>query len=178
MLLIEGQFGPKLDCTGEGVDLLKSITCNMSRRYSRKKGKASSKRPLNPTTPTWVNHKPKEVEMIIAKLAKEGKSSSLIGTILRDSYGIPAVKQVVEKTITEVLIEKSLAPKIPEDMMALIRRAVIIAKHRASNKNDMTSLRGQQLTESKIKKLVKYYKATGKLPYDWKFDPESLKLYV
>jgi len=34
------------------------------------------------------------------------------------------------------------------------------------------------LTESKIKRLVKYYKNTGKLSEDWKFDPQKAKMYI
>src|SRR3989338_2145164 len=39
-------------------------------------------------------------------------------------------------------------------------------------------LRGLQLTESKIKRLVKYYKANGKLPQNWKYDREQAKLLI
>ena len=150
----------------------------MSRMYSRKRGQAGSKRPLDQTLPSWSSHKPKEVEMIISKLAKEGKSAAQIGMILRDSYGVPSTKVLLSKTVTQVLIEKELRPEIPEDLFALIKKSVSLQKHRETNKQDMTSLRGLQLTESKIKRLVKYYKSTQRLPLDWKFDADSLRLYV
>jgi len=150
----------------------------MARRYSRKKGKSSSKKPLVKSNPSWMTHKDKEVELLVMKVAKEGKPASMIGLVLRDSYGIPDVKAVTGKSITKILGEKKIAPKIPEDLMALIKRAIAIRKHMEENKQDMSALRGLQLTESKIKRLVKYYKKARKLPVDWKYDVKSVKLYA
>jgi small subunit ribosomal protein S15 len=71
----------------------------MARMYSRKRGKSGSKKPAKPILPGWVRYKAKEVELLVAKLAKEGKSSSEIGLFLRDVYGIPSVKLVTQKRI-------------------------------------------------------------------------------
>lgn len=150
----------------------------MSRLYSRRKGKAGSKKPLKQTKNVWARYKPKEIELLIAKLTKEGKSCSQIGLILRDVYGIPSVKSILGKTILAVLREKKLEEKIPEDLMALVRKVVQVRKHLEVNKKDQTAVRGMQLSESKIKRLVKYYKRTKRLPLEWKYDAESLKLYV
>lgn len=150
----------------------------MARMYSRRKGKSTSKKPLKKTKQSWLRYKPKEVEMLITKLAKEGKTASHIGLVLRDSYGVPDVKLLAGKSITDIMVEKKLAPKIPEDLMSLIKKSIKIRKHREENRQDKTSLRGLQLTESKIKRLVKYYKKTRKLPVDWKYDVKSIKLYV
>ena len=46
------------------------------------------------------------------------------------------------------------------------------------NKKDYVAKRGLQLTESKIKRLTKYYKRVGKLPENWKYDREKVKLLV
>jgi small subunit ribosomal protein S15 len=150
----------------------------MARMYSRRRGKSGSKKPLEKTKQSWLRYKPKEAEMLIMKLAKEGKTASQIGLTLRDSYGVPDVKLLTGKTITKIMVEKKLAPKIPEDLMALIKKSIKIRKHREENKQDKTSLRGLQLTESKIKRLVKYYKQEKKLPVDWKYDVKSIKLFV
>lgn len=150
----------------------------MSRMHSRKKGKASSKQPLNPTKPNWIRYKPKEIELLISKLAKEGKSASQIGLILRDSYGIPNVKLIAGKSISSILQEKKLASKLPEDLKSLVVRQVAIKKHLEKNHKDMTALRGLQLTESKINRLVKYYKLNKVLPLDWKLNEQTIKLYV
>ena len=150
----------------------------MSRMYSRKKGKSGSKKPLVEKKHTWIRLKPKELETIISKLAKEDKTAAEIGLILRDTYGIPSIKALLNKRISQILAEKNQTPKIPEDLMALIVKSVNVRKHIEPNHKDKTALRGLQLTDSKIKRLVKYYKTTQKLPLDWKFDAASLKLYV
>lgn len=150
----------------------------MARMHARKKGKSGSHPPLQETKPTWMRYKPKEVELLVGKLAKDGNSSSEIGIILRDSYGIPSVKMIVGKTITQLLGEKKLLPDLPEDLLNLIRRAIMIRKHLETNKQDMFAKRGLQRTESKIKRLVKYYKNIKKLPADWKYDFESVKIYA
>ena len=84
----------------------------MARMHSRKKGKAGSKRPIKKTVPIWLSYKPKEIELLITKLAKDGKSASEIGLTLRDNYGIPSVKVVCKKTVTEIIKENRLASKI------------------------------------------------------------------
>ena len=150
----------------------------MSRMYSRKKGKSGSKKPVGKPKASWLRLKPKEIEMLIVKLAKEGKNAAQIGTLLRDLHGVPDVNIVMEKSISKILAEKDLAPKIPDDLMALIKRSVLVAKHLEENHKDKTAFRGQQLTTSKISRLVKYYKRSNRLPLDWKYDAASIKLYV
>ncbi|MBS3128034.1 30S ribosomal protein S15 [Candidatus Woesearchaeota archaeon] len=149
----------------------------MARMHSRRKGKSGSKRPAKPQTPVWMSHPTKEVEILIMKLAKEKKAPSEIGMILRDSYGIPRVKAVTGKTIMQIMKEKNIAPEVPEDLLALIRKLLELDKHLEENKQDMPAKRGFQLTESKIRRVVKYYVRKGTLPISWKYDLESLKIY-
>jgi small subunit ribosomal protein S15 len=150
----------------------------MAKMHSRGRGNSGSKKPLKTTKPTWIRYKPKEIELLVGKLAKEGKSSSAIGIILRDSYGVPSIKQLTGKRLQELLEDKKLLPQLPEDLMSLMKRSVLIRKHLESNKQDMTALRGLQFTESKIKRLAKYYKEINKIPADWKYDPSAVKLYT
>jgi len=150
----------------------------MARMYSRKKGKHGSKKPVKKTKPLWLRYSGKETEQLITKLAKSGKTSSEIGIILRDTYGVPSVRALTKKKITQILNENNLQKKLPYDLLALIKREIDIMKHLESNKNDMTAFRGLQLTESKIGRLVKYYKRTGKLPGDWKYDRANAKLLL
>ena len=150
----------------------------MAKMQSRKRGKSGSKKPLKPTTPTWSRYKSKEVELLVVKLVKEGKTSSEVGIILRDSYGIPSVKQLVGKSISQLIKEKNMSPELPEDLIALIKRAAFVRKHLEKNKKDMSALRGLQFTESKIKRLTKYYKRVERIPLDWKYSTESIKMYV
>jgi len=84
----------------------------MAKMHSRKKGKAGSKRPLIPAK--WVEYKDKEVESLVIKLYKSGLRIADIGRILRDQYGIPSVKAITKKTISEILEENKLLPEIPE----------------------------------------------------------------
>lgn len=150
----------------------------MARMHSRKKGKSGSTKPAQLVKPAWVPLKAKETELLVTKLAKEGASASKIGLLLRDQYGVPDVKLVTGKTIGNILAEKKLAGEIPEDLMALIRKAVLIRKHLEENHKDQPGRRGLILTESKIMRLSKYYKRAGKLARTWKYDPETIKLQV
>lgn len=146
--------------------------------YSRSKGKAGSKKPIKRTIPTWIRYKGKEIEFLILKLAKEGKTPSQIGIIIRDTYGIPDIKFITKKKITALLKEKKLLAEIPEDLMALIKKSAKIIKHLEINQQDNTAKRGLQLTESKIKRLVKYYKKTRRLESGWKYDPKKARMFV
>jgi small subunit ribosomal protein S15 len=150
----------------------------MARMYSGKKGKAGSKRPLKKSTPSWVRYKDKEVEMLIVKLAKEGKTASEIGLMLRDSFGVPYVKGVAGKRITKILGEHQLTPKIPSDVTALMKKSIALRKHIESNHKDEAAKRGLTLTDSKIKRLVKYYKRTGKIDPTWKYQPDKIRLQL
>ena len=150
----------------------------MARKYSRKHGKSGSKKPIKKSLPVWLRYKPEELELIIAKLAKEGKNSSEIGIVLRDTYGIPDVRLLFKKKISQILRENKIAPEVPDDLTALIRRSVAIRKHLETNHKDQTGKRGLTLTESKIKALTIYYKKSGKLTSEWKFDPERAGFYT
>jgi small subunit ribosomal protein S15 len=150
----------------------------MAKMHSKKRGTSGSKKPLHKTKPTWLRMKDKELEMLIVKLSKEGKSTSQIGLELRDSYGIPDVKSIAGKRIGEILADKGHTPKLPEDLLALMRNAANVRRHLESNDQDMPALRGMQLTDAKIKRLIKYYKGIGRLPIDFKYDPTQLKLYT
>ena len=146
--------------------------------HSRKRGVSGSTKPAVKTPPTWVKYKPKEIEMLVAKYAKEGLTPSEIGIHLRDTYGVPDVKLMTKKTITAILEEKKLTKELPEDLMALIKKSVMVREHLGENHKDETAKRGLILTESKIKRLIKYYKGNGRLAADWKYDATRLKMYL
>jgi small subunit ribosomal protein S15 len=127
---------------------------------------------------TWIDYKPKEVEELVIKYAKQGMSCAQIGLILRDQYGIPSVKIITGKTISKILKEHKMYPKLPEDLLNLMKRAVEISAHLEKNKKDYQSYRGLELTESKIRRLAKYYIKKGVLPKNWKYDLEQAKLLI
>jgi small subunit ribosomal protein S15 len=150
----------------------------MARMHSRKKGKSGSTKPVKEKAPVWIRHETQEVEQLIVKLAKKGESQSRIGIILRDKYGIPDSRKITKKRINTILKENNLKQEIPEDLMNLIKKEIMLLKHTEKNKKDMSAKRGLQLTESKIKRLSKYYKKAGILSEDWKYDREKAKLIV
>jgi small subunit ribosomal protein S15 len=150
----------------------------MARMHSRKRGKSGSKAPLKSNKAIWERYSEKEVSLLIEKLAKEEKTSSEIGIALRDTYGIPDVKLITKKSITTMLKEKKLYPKLPEDMIALVKRIIIIAEHVEKNKYDQPSNRGLVLTESKLKRLAKYYKKKQILPETWRYSRTNAKMLI
>jgi len=152
----------------------------MARMYARKKGKSGSKKPMQKTAP-WVKLKKEEIEEIIVKLAKKGHSSSKIGLILRDEYGIPSVRVKElhnQERIAKIMKKHNAYPAFPEDMFNLLKKAVELRSHMVKNKRDYTSKRGLEITESKIRRLAKYYKTKKSIPADWKYDAEKAKLMV
>lgn len=125
-----------------------------------------------------MDYKPKEVEDLIVKYAKQGMQSAQIGLILRDQYGIPSVTAVTDKTISQILRENNLQTKLPEDLLNLLKRVVEVRVHLERNKKDYQSYRGLELAESKIRRLAKYYIREGILPKGWKYDAEQAKLLI
>lgn len=150
----------------------------MARMHSRKKGKAGSTKPLKLTKRGWIRYSAKEVEALTIKLAKQGLTNSKIGIVLRDNYGVPDVKAITKKSIGKILKENKITRKLPEDLLALIKKDIKLMKHMDVHKKDMTVKRGLQLTESKIRRLAKYYKRIGKLTKDWNYDRGKAKLYL
>lgn len=141
----------------------------MARIHARRKGASRSKKPLLAPAPAWIQYKKEEIIALIVKLAKQGHNSAQIGAILRDSYGVPEVEKSTGKKITAILKENKLLAEVPEDIHALLKRAIQCKKHLDKNKKDIHSKRGLQLIEAKIRRLAKYYKSTGKLPENWSY---------
>ena len=146
--------------------------------YSRRKGKSGSTRPVDKKKKTWMKYDAKEAESLVLKLAKTGLTKSQIGLTLRDSYGIPDIKIITKKSISKILEKNKLEAELPEDLNSLIKKDIQLIKHFESNKQDMPAKRGIRLTESKINRLVKYYKKKGRLPKDWVFDKDKARLLV
>jgi len=133
-------------------------------------------RPVAKRPPAWCRYRPEEVEALVIKLGKEGHSTSKIGTILRDQHGIPLVKPIVGKSISQILKEAELAPSIPEDLERLLMKATSLRVHLEKNKEDLHNKRALQIIETKIYRLTRYYKSRGLLPPDWKYDVKTVSL--
>ena len=148
----------------------------MARMYARRRGRSGSKRPfsfrLMETVPEWVEMTAEEVERKVVELYERGVTTSEIGTILRDRYGVPSVVLVTGEKITAILKGKNIAGEIPEDLLNLMRKALRVRKHVEVNKKDVHNKRSLHLTESKIRRLVKYYRREKVLPEEWQYKPE------
>ncbi|ATZ60631.1 MAG: 30S ribosomal protein S15 [Methanosarcinales archaeon Met12] len=131
-----------------------------------------------PSAPEWVDMSAKDTEKVIVKLREQDKSSSEIGIILRDKYGIPNAKLVTGKKITQTLDENKMASKMPEDVQNLIQKAVGLKKYLDQNPKDLHNKRALQITESKIRRLVKYYKGERVLPEDWIYDLQTAEMLI
>ena len=149
----------------------------MARMHARRKGKSGSAHPVDRKKhPEWSSLNPREVESRVIELAKSGKSTSEIGLILRDQYAVPDIKLATGKKISKILEGNNIKPEIPEDLRNLIRTSLQLKKHLEVNKKDLKNKRNLQLTESKIRRLTKYYHAQDRLPKGWKYSPEQAKL--
>merc|ERR1712028_333061 len=121
-------------------------------------GISSSAHPFRRRAPTWVKMKPEDAIDHISKLAKKGLTPSQIGVTLRDSFGIPQVKNVTGSKILRILKANGLGTFLPEDLYYLIKKAVSIRKHLDKNRKDMDSKFRLILVESRIHRLARYYR--------------------
>ncbi|MDR0198352.1 MAG: 30S ribosomal protein S15 [Methanomassiliicoccaceae archaeon] len=150
----------------------------MARMHARRKGRSCSARPMVSENPAWVSVSAAEAEDLIVKMAKDGYTSARIGLALRDQYGIPDVKLLTGKCITDIMKEKGVSPALPEDLSSLMRRAIALNVHVKQNKGDHSNRRGLQLIESKIRRLEHYYKDNGVLPADWKYSLKTAEIML
>ena len=147
--------------------------------YKSRKGKSGSSRPHVSEAPEWSNTDAKAVTELILDLGRAGSSTADIGTILRDQHAVPDVRLVLGKRIGAVLLENNIGGTYPEDMMNLMRKAVGIINHVGSgNHKDLHNKRSLEITEAKIRRLANYYKGEGRLPSDWRYKREELRLMV
>ena len=119
-----------------------------------------------------------ELEKHVLRLYGNGVSPTMIGITLRDQYGVPSVKPILGTKLTRYLRENAEVPEIPEDLANLMRKAIGMRKHLASNKKDLHNKRWLQLTENKIRRLAKYYRGTGRLPSTWQYKPETAEMLI
>jgi small subunit ribosomal protein S15 len=88
---------------------------------------------------------------------------------MRDRYGVPLVKSITGKNVQEILRSNQQAGAVPEDLSALLRKAEDLRRHLERNRKDSVNKRSLAMIESKIHRLVKYYRAKGELRPDWQY---------
>ncbi|HOG97722.1 30S ribosomal protein S15 [Methanothrix sp.] len=150
----------------------------MAKMHSRKGGSSRSRPPMVTKAPEWSDVSKEELEKTIMKLHDTGMSPSRIGLTLRDQYGVPNVKLVIGTSITGFLRDNNALADIPEDLTNLMRKALHVRKHIKANKKDVHNKRALQLTENKIRRMVKYYHDSGRLAPDWTYSPETAEILI
>jgi small subunit ribosomal protein S15 len=141
----------------------------MARLHAKRKGKSHSHRPPLGRSITWLNVSPEEVTGLAVKLKKDGVSISSIGLELRDKYGVPGIKYVTGKSLSDVLKENNVQDPMPEDLMNLLTKAQRLNRHLQVHKTDRKNRHSLELVEAKVHRLAKYYKSKGILPADWRY---------
>ena len=140
----------------------------MARMHARVRGKSGSRRPVTADL-SFVKFEEKEVIDVIIKLAKDEVAQSMIGLILRDTYGVPSVKKLTGKSISTILKDSKVDVGVPEDLSALVVKVKSLEKHLKNNTRDVHNRRGLLFVESKIRRLSKYYKKVGSIPANWSY---------
>lgn len=150
----------------------------MTKKHARRETVERARLPRRAKVAGFSNLDKAEIEEQVVSLAREGKTTAMIGTILRDQYAVPDVRQATGHTMLELLDKNGIKVEIPEDLQALMKRALNLRRHLESHRKDNNNGRGLLLIESRIRKLAHYYRAKGKLPPEWKYSAITAKLTV
>ena len=59
-----------------------------------------------------------------------------------------------------------------------MQKALRLRKHLAENKKDVHNARQLQITESKVRRLARYYVKSGKMPKGWTYKPEAAEILL
>ena len=142
--------------------------------HTRRRGSSGSDRPAADEPPEWSDVDSEDVEARVVELAEQGHDPSQIGLKLRDEgvtgTPVPNVKLATGKKVTEILDENDAKPELPEDLRRLMERAIRLREHVQENPQDHQNRRSLQNTESKVRRLVEYYRGT-------ELDPEFTYSY-
>ncbi len=153
----------------------------MARMHTRRRGSSASRKPAVDEAPDWSHQDADAVEERVVELAEQGLSSSEIGGRLRDEgvegEPVPDVKLVTGKKITEILEENDVGGDYPEDLMNLMEKAVRLNDHMEENQTDASNKRALQNVESKIRRLVDYYRG-DELPEDFSYQPDQARRVI
>jgi small subunit ribosomal protein S15 len=132
----------------------------------------------NRFVPHWLNYKQEEVEQLIINKYQKGLTKSEIGTVLRDQYGIPSIKELTKKNVSKILKAREINEQLPEELVALYKKAVKLHRHVEKQRKDKHSIRSLVVLENRIKRLIKYYKQKKVLPKNYEYSLEAARLVV
>ncbi|AHF99080.1 30S ribosomal protein S15 [Halostagnicola larsenii XH-48] len=134
----------------------------MARMHTRRRGSSGSDKPAADEPPEWSDVDSDQIEERVVELAEQGYDPSQIGIKLRDEgvtgTPIPDVKLATGKKLTEILEENDAKSELPEDLRSLMQRAIRLREHVQENPQDYQNKRALQNTESKVRRLVDYYR--------------------
>ena len=150
----------------------------MARMHSKGTGTSGSSKPYTDSLPEWSETDPKAVEELIISLHEAGNPAAVIGIILRDQHAVPSVRKVCGSRISQILAKNGVELAYPADMMNLMRKALNLIDHVENNRKDLHNQRQLHLTESKIRRLGRYYQGRGVLDSEWAYKRERLRLIV
>ncbi|MDZ7702088.1 MAG: 30S ribosomal protein S15 [Halobacteriales archaeon] len=150
----------------------------MARMHTRRRGTSGSDKPVTDDPPEWSDVEAEAVEERVVELAEEGYSPSEIGLKLRDAgvdgTPVPDVSLATGKKIGEILEEHDAAGELPEDLEHLLEKAVRLNEHVRANGQDHQNKRALQNVESKVRRLVNYYRG-DELAVDFTYTYENAK---
>ena len=134
----------------------------MARMHTRRRGSSGSDKPTTDEPPEWSDVDADAIEDRVVELAEQGHDPSQIGMKLRDEgvkgTPIPDIKLATGKKVTEILEENDAGSDLPEDLRNLMERAVRLREHMEENPQDHQNKRALQNTESKVRRMVDYYR--------------------
>jgi len=146
--------------------------------HTRRRGSSDSDKPVADEPPEWSDVDEDAIEERVVELAEQGHNPSVIGLKLRDEgvqgTPVPDVKLATGKKITEILEENDADSDFPEDLSNLMERAVRLREHMDENPGDHQNKRALQNTESKIRRLVDYYRG-DELDADFTYSYDTAK---
>jgi small subunit ribosomal protein S15 len=130
--------------------------------HTRRRGSSDSDTPVADDPPEWSDVDAEDIEARVVELAEEGLDPSGTGLALRDEgvagTPIPDVKLATGKKVTEILEEHDAGPELPEDLRNLLEKAITLREHMQENPQDHKNKRALQNVESKVRRLVDYYR--------------------
>ena len=150
----------------------------MARMHTRRRGSSGSDKPAADEPPEWSDVDADKIEDRVVELAEQGYDPSQIGMKLRDEgvtgTPIPDVKLATGKKLTAILEENDAKSDLPEDLENLMERAIRLREHIQENQQDYQNKRALQNTESKVRRLVSYYRG-NELEADFTYSYEVAK---
>ncbi|WP_330632465.1 30S ribosomal protein S15 [Halocatena halophila] len=156
----------------------------MARMHTRRRGSSGSDRPATDEPPEWSDVDAEAIEERVVELAEQGHDPSVIGIKLRDEgvqgVPIPDVKLATDKKVTTILEENDAREEFPEDLRNLLSRAVRLHEHMDANPGDHQNKRALQNTESKVRRLIEYYRGDeldAEFTYTYESARELLESY-